>query len=160
MRCNIGYLAHKHVFARGRIPCDVLLIGEAPGKTENAMGYPFIGRSGELLEEWLQPHRAQFEFAITNTVLCRPTDKLNGDNRQPTTQEIANCDSRLFEFIALSRCRAYIMVGKVAADHMRKQLDMPQLHLMHPAGVLRRGGKGSPADKQQREALASFLEGI
>lgn len=39
------------VLARGKIPCDVLFIGEAPGDSENVLGQPFIGPAGKLLDE-------------------------------------------------------------------------------------------------------------
>lgn len=38
------------VLARGSVPCDVLLIGEAPGESENVLGLPFIGPAGKLMD--------------------------------------------------------------------------------------------------------------
>lgn len=40
----------KVVLARGRLPCDVLFVGEAPGESEDALGVPFIGPAGKLLD--------------------------------------------------------------------------------------------------------------
>ena len=101
-KCLIGKMAHKHVFYRGDVPCDLLLIGEAPGKTEDAVGQPFVGKSGKLLDEWLievrlilaelnlvagSSHQPLPKFAITNTVCCRPMDRRGGPNRPPSLQE-------------------------------------------------------------------------
>ena len=37
-KCEIGAIAFKHVLGRGRLPCDVLFLGEAPGKSEDVLG--------------------------------------------------------------------------------------------------------------------------
>lgn len=55
--------ANNVVLAKGSIPCDVLLVGEAPGISENQLGYPFAGPAGKLLGEIVKntlkspPHR-------------------------------------------------------------------------------------------------------
>src|SRR4051812_21732902 len=35
--------------AKGRVPCDVLFVGEAPGESEDVLGYPFAGPAAPLL---------------------------------------------------------------------------------------------------------------
>jgi DNA polymerase len=64
----------------------VLLVGEAPGATEDRTGRPFVGRAGKLLDEVLEaaglPREAVF---ITNVVKARPPG-----NRDPTPAEVAH----------------------------------------------------------------------
>ena len=74
------------VVYRGDPHARLLLIGEAPGAQEDQQGKPFVGRSGQLLDQILRavaldPERDVF---VTNAVFRRPPD-----NRKPTTDEIA-----------------------------------------------------------------------
>jgi len=62
-------------YVRGEGPGDarLMIIGEAPGAHENRIGRPFVGPSGELLEEMLSEagiHRS--EVYITNVVKYQP----------------------------------------------------------------------------------------
>jgi len=66
--CGSEYCAGamKKTFYRGAIPCDILCVGEAPGKSENVIGQPFIGPAGKLLDHILKravpehrPHKKQ-----------------------------------------------------------------------------------------------------
>lgn len=52
-RCPLGRQRHRICLARGDVPCDVLFIGEAPGASEDAIGLPFVGPAGDLLESIL-----------------------------------------------------------------------------------------------------------
>jgi uracil-DNA glycosylase len=42
--------AHRKVFARGSLPCDIALVGEAPGESEDTIGRPFCGPAGRVLD--------------------------------------------------------------------------------------------------------------
>jgi DNA polymerase len=64
-----------------------LLVGEAPGATEDQLGVPFVGKAGQLLDELLEEAglpRAQ--VAVANVLKCRPPG-----NRRPARVEIGNC---------------------------------------------------------------------
>lgn len=166
-QCDIGYMSHHKVFTRGVLPCDILFAGEAPGQTEDATGWPFVGRSGKLLEEWINCATADMavSYAVTNTVLCRPTDKIGGVNRAPTPKEITNCTPRLAEFVLIANPRAVVTLGKPAMEHVtRLQLaalhGLPLLHLRHPAYILRNGGSGSWMDTQEKTKLANFVSRV
>jgi uracil-DNA glycosylase family 4 len=161
VKCEIGEWAKHHVFMRGTIPCDVLLIGEGPGKTEDQQGFPFIGPSGILLDEWLEPYHGKLKFAITNTVLCRPTNYKSGANRAPSFTEVRNCQPRLAEFIALSKPKAMILIGRIAKESvLGNWITIPKVSVYHPAYVLRNGGRGIPMERDIRSKIAAFLEGI
>lgn len=53
------------VICRGTVPCDVLLIGEAPGESENALGKPFIGPAGKLLDRIVRDALAPVPLCAT-----------------------------------------------------------------------------------------------
>lgn len=49
--CDLCKTRKNVVLARGQVPCDVLLVGEAPGSSEDIVGRPFVGPAGKLLDE-------------------------------------------------------------------------------------------------------------
>jgi DNA polymerase len=68
-----------------------VLVGEAPGQTEDRQGRPFVGRAGDLLVRLLNDIGwRREEVFITNIVKCRPPE-----NRDPEPEEIAACASYL-----------------------------------------------------------------
>jgi DNA polymerase len=109
------------VASRSRIvdgdgPADaaLLFVGEAPGAQEDEEGVPFVGRSGDVLEETLREvgiDRA--EVRITNCVRCRPPD-----NRDPRTGELANCRPYLLAEIERVDPELVVAIGKVPAEHL------------------------------------------
>lgn len=58
-------LTTKVCLLRGSIPCDILFIGEAPGESENAMGYPFVGPAGKLLDRIVGEALSDMRFCST-----------------------------------------------------------------------------------------------
>lgn len=74
-------------FVPGDGPLDpvVMFIGEAPGADEDKQLKPFVGRSGEKLNDMLKLVEIErSECYITNIVKYRPPN-----NRTPTTMEIS-----------------------------------------------------------------------
>lgn len=61
----------------------ILIVGEAPGKDEDAQGRPFVGSSGSLLQETLCEFGVDLrrDCWITNSVICRPPDNKIKDDR-------------------------------------------------------------------------------
>lgn len=67
----------------------LLIVGEAPGASEERTGRLFSGAAGEYLDKQLREVGLKREwFYVTNAVKCRPTD-----NRTPTAKEIRTCVS-------------------------------------------------------------------
>jgi len=99
------------VFGTGPATASIMIIGEAPGRDEDAQGAPFVGRSGQLLTSLLK--RAGIERSsvyISNIAKCRPPE-----NRPPTRQESVTCSSLiLFREIALIRPRIICTLGATA----------------------------------------------
>jgi DNA polymerase len=68
-----------------------VLVGEAPGATEDETGRPFVGRSGALLDLLLgEAGLSRSEAAVLNIVKCRPPA-----NRTPKRPEVARCSGWL-----------------------------------------------------------------
>jgi len=73
-RCRLSQCRNRVVLARGRVPAEVVFVGEAPGASENVIGRPFVGPAGHLLDyvitQGLGPDFRS--YAITNLVGCFP----------------------------------------------------------------------------------------
>lgn len=93
----------------GKIPSDILIIGEAPGKVENSRREPFRGDSGKLLRELLvEGGITESDFFVTNVLKYRPPQ-----NRTPRESEILAAISYLREEIKIVNPKVIILLGKV-----------------------------------------------
>jgi uracil-DNA glycosylase family 4 len=113
--CTLKHTATNTVFADGAIDAKIMIIGEAPGATEDAQGIPFCGESGKLLDNMLASIgllRTK-NFYITNTVFWRPPG-----NRRPTDEEIEICRPFVEEHIAIIDPELLILVGSTAVESL------------------------------------------
>jgi uracil-DNA glycosylase len=94
----------------------IMVVGEAPGATEDKEGKPFVGLSGKLLTKIItEAELNRDDLFITNTIKCRPYLR-NGkriSNRQPTITEMENCKYWLWEEIKLVNPQVIVTVGKI-----------------------------------------------
>lgn len=69
--CNLHMEQDKPVFARGYPEADILVCGMCPGPHENAVGSPFVGTAGKILDEILnRSFSLKHKVYITNLVKC------------------------------------------------------------------------------------------
>ena len=110
--CPLGETRKNIVFGSGNPHARVVLVGEAPGATEDEMGLPFVGRAGELLDRMLQEqagvHRE--EIFIANVLKCRPPG-----NRDPQPQEQDACFGWLERQLRLLQPSIIVCLGRIAA---------------------------------------------
>ena len=93
---------------------DLVFVGEAPGEREDAEGEPFVGRSGSVLDAVLRENGlARADVRITNCVRCRPPD-----NRDPTSEELANCRGYLEAEVEALDPTVLVTLGKVPSQHL------------------------------------------
>ena len=98
----------------GPADADLLFVGEAPGATEDREGEPFVGRSGDVLDEALRDvGLAREDVRITNCARCRPPD-----NRDPTAEELDNCRVYLDRETEAVDPELVVTLGKVPAEHL------------------------------------------
>ncbi|WP_295716622.1 uracil-DNA glycosylase [uncultured Halovibrio sp.] len=98
----------------GPADADLLFVGEAPGANEDEEGEPFVGRSGSILDDALRDAGlARADVRITNCVRCRPPD-----NRDPTSDELANCRGYLERELSLLDPELVVTLGKVPSEHL------------------------------------------
>jgi len=124
-RCALHTSRTQTVFGVGDPRADWLVIGEAPGAEEDRQGEPFVGRAGQLLNEMLRALGLSREQVYTANILkCRPPD-----NRDPKSDEVAECRRYLQRQIDMIRPRIILAVGRVAAQNL--------LHSEQPVGRMR-----------------------
>lgn len=134
--CSLCYLhaTRLHVVqVRGKIPCDILFVGEAPGESEDVIGSPFVGPAGQLLDTIIAnaiPN--SYKLAFTNLVACIPREDDGGKATEPDTSCIKACSKRLEELVQLAKPKAVVAVGKLAAKHANHSHA-----IIHPAALLR-----------------------
>ena len=111
LKFNKNFPKKNLVFADGNKNSQVMIIGEAPGKTEDKLKKPFVGRAGKLLDELLNRiHLDRTKVYITNVVNYRP-DK----NRKPTPEEINEFKRLLFKHIEIISPKCILLLGATAA---------------------------------------------
>lgn len=109
-KCPLSSTRKKVVFGEGGVELRVMMIGEAPGREEDAQGRPFVGRAGKLLNELLRGVGVDRESVyITNVVKCRPPG-----NRPPRESEVEACREYLSGQIDAIKPRLVVLLGGVA----------------------------------------------
>ena len=94
-KCELGATRTNLVFGVGNENAEVLFIGEGPGEQEDLKGEPFVGRSGQLLDKYLDAIGLDRKknIYIANMVKCRPPH-----NRDPKPEEQNACIAWLRDY--------------------------------------------------------------
>ena len=154
--CDLYKTRTKAVFGSGNRQAKLMIIGEAPGASEDQQGIPFVGRAGQLLTAMLKAIGIERDqIYITNILKSRPPD-----NRNPEPQEIAACTPFLLRQLELVSPQLILSLGRTSAHFLLKtnaslkelrgqlfQYEYQQIPLLvsyHPAYLLR-----SPRDKRK-----------
>ena len=133
------------VIGKGDENPDYLFIGEAPAFLEVECGIPFIGKSGQLLDKWIEKFNIK-KYAVVNILPLIPLDD-NGKIRKPTFEEIKYFRPFLLDFIECLNPKHIICLGKSAASGMEEEFKLSAWNkkvgfLYHPAYYLRNGRTG------------------
>lgn len=173
MGCALAKTRNNTVFADGNpYTAKVVFIGEAPGEMEDECGRPFVGRAGQLLDEFLTEAgiSRDEDLYIINTVKCRPPE-----NRVPTDEEKSACRKFLDAQIDIIKPQAIILCGatalksfieldkkqtisKVRGQWMNVTVDgveYPAMTIFHPSYLLRNHSmeEGSPRRLMQQDLM-------
>lgn len=144
--CRLHVGRTHAVPGEGPVGAPLFLIGEAPGRSEDASGRPFVGSAGRILEAGLAAARlSRGRVFIANVVRCRPPG-----NRRPRADEMAACTPYLLGEIVAVRPRVLVTLGGTALrlllgkahplrDARGKVLafdSIPLVPTYHPAAIL------------------------
>ena len=76
--CELCETRTKAVPGKGNFDADVIFVGEAPGRSEDINGEPFVGAAGKKLDAILEDAGInRNDVYITNIVKCRPPNNLS-----------------------------------------------------------------------------------
>ncbi len=155
--CALKSTATRLVFSDGVPGSRLMVIGEAPGRDEDIEGRPFVGRSGQLLDQMLKAIGLdRTTVYIANVVPWRPPG-----NRKPTAAEVTLCRPFLDRQIELAAPELILMLGGAATSALLSRDEgimrlrghfyeigagdriIPAFASLHPAYLLR-----APAEKK------------
>ncbi|MFY9642063.1 MAG: uracil-DNA glycosylase [Rhodomicrobium sp.] len=112
--CSLKKTASRLCLSRGSLDARIMLIGEAPGKDEDAKGLPFVGRAGQLLDSMLAAiGLTEADVYITNLVFWRPPG-----NRTPSPEEVQVCQPFVERQIELLHPEILVFLGNAAAKQL------------------------------------------
>ncbi len=151
-RCPLSATRTNVVFGAGDPTTGLVFVGEAPGRDEDLLGVPFVGRSGQLLDRLVLEELGltRERFYIANVVKDRPPG-----NRDPLPLEIEACRPWLEAQLDLIDPKVVVTLGNFATRTLlatkegitklrgrsypfRNGVLIPTFH---PAAVLRGGGE-------------------
>lgn len=151
--CKLCQGRRQTVFGVGNEQARWMIVGEAPGEQEDRQGEPFVGKSGQLLDNMLRsigltrsPGEPSRQVYIANTLKCRPPG-----NRNPEPEELAQCEPFLIRQIELIRPRIILAMGRFAVQSLLRSHEpigrlrgrvhryqgVPLIVTYHPAYLLR-----------------------
>lgn len=107
-RCPLHQARTRAVPGEGNPKAEVMLIGEGPGFHEDGQARPFVGASGQFLEELLGSiGYKRAEVFIANVIKCRPPG-----NRDPQPEELEACRDYLDRQIELVDPKVIVTLGR------------------------------------------------
>jgi uracil-DNA glycosylase family 4 len=155
---DLAAQAKNLVMGDGNLDADIIFIGEAPGKSEDEQGLPFVGAAGKFLNEMLaEAGMSRQDVYITNVVKYRPPN-----NRDPLPEEKAAFLPYLLRQLEIIDPKAIITLGRHSMEYFLPDAKISQAHgrairkkilyhdktehewliipLYHPAAALYNGG--------------------
>lgn len=114
-RCGLCETRTHVVFGQGVPHAEILFVGEGPGANEDEQGQPFVGRSGQLLDHYLEAVDLSRDknIYIANILKCRPPH-----NRDPLPEESAACLPWLRQQFQILRPKIIVCLGRIAAQQL------------------------------------------
>ncbi len=145
--CSLYAGARNPVPGEGNPNAGFVVVGEAPGATEDETGRPFVGASGELLTKIL----AAVQFKREDVFICNVLKHRPPGNRNPSPEEIKVCSPFLLRQLELLQPRVILALGTFAAQtllqtttsigklrgQVHRYYGVPLIVTYHPAALLR-----------------------
>lgn len=144
--CGLHTGRTRAVPGEGPPDAKIMLIGEGPGYHEDRQGRPFVGPSGQLLDELLAlAGLKRSDVFIGNVVKCRPPQ-----NRDPQPDEVATCTEHyLYRQIAVIDPDVVVTLGRFSMSLFLPGAKISRIHgqphsvggrlivpMLHPAAAL------------------------
>ncbi len=113
--CSLRQGARQVVFGVGNEKARIMFVGGGPGKQEDIQGEPFVGKSGQLLDKYLEliDLDRKENIYIANIVKCRPEN-----NRDPLEEEQSICIEWLRRQVKIIKPQIIVCLGRIAAQKL------------------------------------------
>ena len=114
-KCELCSGRQNVVFGVGNPEAKVMFVGEGPGEQEDIQGEPFVGKSGQLLDKYLEiiDLSRKDNIYIGNIVKCRPPQ-----NRDPKPEEQDACIDYLRRQVKIIQPKIIVCLGRIAAQRL------------------------------------------
>jgi uracil-DNA glycosylase len=153
--CTLASTAKNHVPGEGNPAARFVVVGEAPGATEDELGRPFVGKSGDLLTKILEA----IGFKREDVFICNVLKHRPPGNRNPSKDEIVACRPFLLRQLELLDAKVILALGTFAAQTLletdspigklrgieHRYHGIPLVATYHPAALLRNPNWKRPA---------------
>jgi uracil-DNA glycosylase family 4 len=132
-KCCLWKDRKKAVPGIGNPESRLMLIGEAPGRSEDIKGEPFVGTAGKFLDTLLSEIGfSRKDVFITNVVKCRPPE-----NRDPLPNEIETCTPYLNRQMGIIEPKMIITLGKHSTAYVLNKANLPFRSITQEHGKIR-----------------------
>ena len=122
--CELKKTATQAVPGVGNPDANIVFIGEAPGRSEDKEGKPFVGAAGKFLNEMLSVINLKREdIYITNIVKYRPPN-----NRDPLPEEKSACREWLLGELKIISPSLIVFLGRHAMNNFFPDLQISDAH--------------------------------
>ncbi len=116
-KCELYKTRKNTVFGEGSRHAKIMLIGEGPGRDEDELGRPFVGKAGQLLDKMLASiNLSRNDVFIANILKCRPPG-----NRDPLPEEAAACIGYLRAQVAIIKPKILVCLGRISSGYILGQ---------------------------------------
>jgi len=120
-KCQLWKTRKNAVPGEGGARSKIMFVGEAPGRSEDAQGRPFVGAAGKFLDELLSEIGVPREDVfITNVVKCRPPR-----NRAPKSLEVQACTPYLDRQMRIIKPKFIVTLGNYATAYIFSKAKLP-----------------------------------
>jgi uracil-DNA glycosylase len=170
-RCTLWKATTQGVPGEGAVPSRLMLVGEAPGDSEDLQGHPFVGPAGAILDRALKDAGLGRDAVYITNAVKHFKFESRGKRRlhlKPSASEIEACRWWLGEELRLVAPKLVMTLGGTAARALLghavivSQLRGAPIRLtaashlwvtIHPSFLLR-----VPDDAQRRSEYARFVK--
>ena len=122
--CDLCKTRKNSVPGTGKQNADIVFVGEAPGKSEDLRGKPFVGTAGKKLDNALKNSGlVRTEIYITNLVKCRPPK-----NRAPNNEEKIMCSDYLENELSIIKPKIICLMGNTAYNSILQGKEISKNH--------------------------------
>ncbi len=160
--CGLKKVGTNIIHNNGSRHAKILLITSRPSLVDEAKGRILSGDGQKMFEKLLNDaakiqSNISLAYAVTSIIKCRPTDKANGDTRDPSPHEILCCTKRLMNDVSKINPKIIFISGKLVERYYSKEF--PDARKIMPMSFLaKQGGESGPWYKSTLRIILEALK--